>query len=428
MKEVEEASKSAALKLLFVICGLSVFARSESVFMQTQMYSKCFGLGDRFYALASCAMFMPGILVQIMQHSVDPYQDRKYGTRRASSYRLVIAVLGSLAALIGLILGSFENMSLEDSPAFIYLLLAILGIGISISFGSFVQIVTMFPPDLHPFFFIGTYSPFLIFAPINVAVKDLCVKEDEEWRTRWHSVIVYYFLAVFLTLAGLMCYFGIAKHPLGKLFFSRKDLELRAAQAAFDPDTDVDYEFRNGGERRGLLNSSSVNSAFASKHITNWEMVRLCWKEIATQLIMTVCSTLVASLYIKFNPTTYDDLPTLLQYDYYICGAIGIFITSFGRIRKYLTSNVLLIVCIIRLAVVPLAIVYAQDLLPRSDAAVLVVNSLQMFVGGAAFSLCFSNASSQFTAKPDRTKASTVMNICYYLAMAVALGISLALT
>jgi hypothetical protein len=59
---------------------------------------------------------------------------------------------------------------------FVYLLLAIMGLGISVSFGCFVQISSMFPPELHAFFFFGNYAPFFIFAPVNVGIGDLCEK------------------------------------------------------------------------------------------------------------------------------------------------------------------------------------------------------------------------------------------------------------
>jgi hypothetical protein len=64
----KDAPVSNTLKLLFFICGLSTFARSESVLMQTQMYTKCFNLGSTFYPSASSAIFMPGILIQLVQN------------------------------------------------------------------------------------------------------------------------------------------------------------------------------------------------------------------------------------------------------------------------------------------------------------------------------------------------------------------------
>lgn len=93
--ELRDATHSIPLKIFFLVCGLSVFARSESVFMQTQMYARCFDLGDRFYALASCAIFMPGILVQIIQNKYDVVHDLAYGTYKATTCRLVAALLGA---------------------------------------------------------------------------------------------------------------------------------------------------------------------------------------------------------------------------------------------------------------------------------------------------------------------------------------------
>ena len=82
---------SNTLKLLFFICGLSTFARSEAVLMQTSMYAKCFHLGPNFYAAASSAIFIPGILVQVIQTKWDRYFDRKYGTYKAAAFRIVLS-------------------------------------------------------------------------------------------------------------------------------------------------------------------------------------------------------------------------------------------------------------------------------------------------------------------------------------------------
>ncbi len=80
----------------------------------------------------------------------------------------------SLSALAMLLIATYNSPSSRKDPVFVYAMLAIVGIGISITFGSFAQIVSMFPQQLHPFFFMGTYAPFFIFAPVNIAVKDLC--------------------------------------------------------------------------------------------------------------------------------------------------------------------------------------------------------------------------------------------------------------
>jgi hypothetical protein len=64
----------------------------------------------------------------------------------------------------------------------------------------------------------------------------------------------------------------------------------------------------------------------------------------------------------------------------------------------------------------------------HNDYAVIGLNSLHMFLGGIIFSLTFSMATDHFRTKPARTLASTLMNIIYYVAMAVGMGISFAMT
>lgn len=91
---VAEMRTSNTLKLLFFICGLSTFARSESVLMQTQMFAECFKLGNKFYPAASSAIFMPGILIQLIQNRYDKAMDRRFTTYRAANVRILSSVLG----------------------------------------------------------------------------------------------------------------------------------------------------------------------------------------------------------------------------------------------------------------------------------------------------------------------------------------------
>lgn len=175
--------------------------------------------------------------------------------------------------------------------------------------------------------------------------------QGEEWVTRWHSVLVYYILAAFLTLSGLLCYFGIAKHPLGKQYFTRKDHELhtmfsvtqnvaivqeRPSLLVNDASSN-EFDFKQvpsqqsksivtedvNGEGDDDLLEDNVVSAFSESdslldnsnaEISNIEMMKKCWLDIGAQVMMTICSTLIASLYIKFEYTTFEDLTTLLQY------------------------------------------------------------------------------------------------------------------
>eukprot|EP00056_Hartaetosiga_gracilis_P008324 m.118668 g.118668 ORF g.118668 m.118668 type:complete len:515 (-) comp12899_c0_seq11:235-1779(-) len=463
-------NRTLAIKVLFAVCGVSVFARSESVLLQTSMFSKCFELGDVFYPLASCTLFVPGVLVQIIQVVYGTRIDAAYGTEKATMWRLTTAVLGSTVVLTALIVASFYYMELSGNAAFIFTLLVFLGLGISISFGSFVQIVSLFPAHLHPYFFIGSYSPFFIFAPVNAAIGDLCVKNiDGEWVTRWNSVLVYYILAIVLTMAGLLCFFGVMKHPLGRYLMELKDLQLQMAATTIRIDEDdigdeendhisalqrtqqqhqrqrsIQYstssrfsedveeliddeeEVEDNGhtERDTLLNANS-NSDNGS--LSTVAIVLKCLGIVLSQLVTTIASSLVASLYIKVHPTRFDDLPTLLIYDYYICGAIGIFLTAFVFVRRLFTQKRLLVISLIRLIVIPLMLSYTANKLPQNDIVLLVLNSVQMIIAGVVFSLSFSMAANVFHSKPLCARASSIVNFTYYLAMAIGLAISLAI-
>merc|ERR1712146_131950 len=52
-----------------------------------------------------------------------------------------------------------------------------------------------------------------------------------------------------------------------------------------------------------------------------------------------------------------------------------------------------------------------------NDYVLLAINSVQMWLAGIIFSLSFSLASDKFRSKPARTRASTIMNVVYYVAM-----------
>jgi hypothetical protein len=60
--------------------------------MQTQMYARCFELGDHFYPAASAALFLPGILIQLIQSRYDKLFDRKYTTYRAANARILLSI------------------------------------------------------------------------------------------------------------------------------------------------------------------------------------------------------------------------------------------------------------------------------------------------------------------------------------------------
>ena len=52
------------IHLAALLCGVSVFPRTEAIFLQSNLFARCFGLGPNFYALAVGFGFAPGIMVR----------------------------------------------------------------------------------------------------------------------------------------------------------------------------------------------------------------------------------------------------------------------------------------------------------------------------------------------------------------------------
>lgn len=78
-----------------------------------------------------------------------------------------------LAILLYLLLGQQNREMLKSAPL-LFSMLVLVGLTGGITFGSFTQILSMFPEKIHPFFFIGTMCPFIIFAPVNAGIGDIC--------------------------------------------------------------------------------------------------------------------------------------------------------------------------------------------------------------------------------------------------------------
>ena len=57
------------------------------------MFNICLGYGVKYYALATGFMFLPGILLLILQTNIDHRIDRRFGTFRANFGRLLITTL-----------------------------------------------------------------------------------------------------------------------------------------------------------------------------------------------------------------------------------------------------------------------------------------------------------------------------------------------
>lgn len=83
----------------------------------------------------------------------------------------------------------------------------------------------------------------------------------EIWELRWNSILVYYIVAAVITLAGLICFYGIAFHPVGKQMFRHKDEELRSMNVRSITSVNVRAVAAAGVKQIG---GASLNSALHS--------------------------------------------------------------------------------------------------------------------------------------------------------------------
>ena len=86
-----------AVRLALFLCGVGVFARTETFLLQVQFFNVCLDYGVHYYAKANAALFLPGIAVLVLQSSIDHHLDKKYGTVRTNFVRVIVTSIGLLA-------------------------------------------------------------------------------------------------------------------------------------------------------------------------------------------------------------------------------------------------------------------------------------------------------------------------------------------
>eukprot|EP00054_Salpingoeca_dolichothecata_P026429 m.189042 g.189042 ORF g.189042 m.189042 type:complete len:513 (-) comp25652_c0_seq2:188-1726(-) len=420
------------LGVLFFLCGVSTFARTESFLLQTVLFSMCFDYGPNYYPIASGCLFLPGIFVQLLQSRFDMTFGRQLSTFKANLLRISVSAIGS-AVIMGLYMFCIHtHANLRHSPAFLYPVLVLLGVLTSIGFGSFNQVASLFSGPVYSAYFVGTMCPFFVFAPLNVGIGNLCSPSScnqtsfdipcgsdppnnslpehlvhpyqnlshhhmpKHWSAHWSSLEIYYSLAATLTLSGFFAFLflGRIQHTLS--LFALKDADHVEDVTLAKP------------TERAKLSFGRV----------------LCriWKPATTQAITTIASTVVASQYINFIPSRFHNLPTLLIYEYYIMSSLGIAATLHSSV-SLLSSNVFLGISIVRLVFIPATVLYVlNEMSFNNDWVILGCNCVFMFVGGMCFSLSFTQASAMFKEESVRSLASSVMTAVYYCSLCVGIG------
>jgi len=238
--------------LCLVGMGMSAFPITETLLLQTAMFTSCWGWGG-YYGLATVTLFLPGLFIQLAQNRWDQGFDRDYGTRKMGCFRLGIGHGLQIAAL-GVFLGSLHDMEVgHTSTAHTMLLVltfVVIGLGCSIVYGACAQIISIFPCRYHPYFFVGTYSVSVIIAPFNVAIgalynhadlapaalRNLTSGQLKEYQCEgghglmWDKIALYYTVGVVFEVVGVvafvvLCFFTAE----GEATLAAKDDSLRSS-------------------------------------------------------------------------------------------------------------------------------------------------------------------------------------------------------
>eukprot|EP00051_Salpingoeca_urceolata_P023195 m.390209 g.390209 ORF g.390209 m.390209 type:complete len:474 (+) comp20076_c0_seq1:241-1662(+) len=404
--------------LLFII-GMSVFARAETIILQTQFFYDCLGYDRNFYAIASALLFFPGVVIQVLQQRFDLVMDRKFGSWRSGLFRVGLANLVSIACLLVFVFLIDSDHRLGRSRALLYPSLVVLGLATSAMYGTTSQAAAIIRQH-QPAFIVGTMCPFFFFLPINIGIGSLCVEETKgqglgeleppstgkEWTTKWTRVWVFFAAGCGLCALGMLAYVWFFNLPRIKQvckaqdrILHRKDSQSRLASTATPHKEELELPFLR--------------------------IVRKVAPQLATVGMTTYCSIVVAAQYIQVPSASLTHLPTYLLYEYYISSAIGIVATM--KERLCVNENVAAVMAFSRLGFLALIFLYTRPkhdtvMGVKNDYVVLVLNGVFCLSHGYLFSLAYSQTSAKFSNKVVRSRAAQVINTFYYVCMLLAMS------
>jgi hypothetical protein len=152
-----------AVALCLWLMGMSAFPLTETLLLQSTMFARCFQWPG-YYGMATVALFLPGLLIQLLQNRFDKNMDLRFGSRLTSTFRLLFGhgiQLVAVAAFLALLHNLAPDPLQPASTMRTVLLLVsftVIGFGCATVYGTSSQLISLFPPQFHAFFFIGTYS------------------------------------------------------------------------------------------------------------------------------------------------------------------------------------------------------------------------------------------------------------------------------
>jgi hypothetical protein len=219
------------------------------------MFATCFQWGDRFYGGSTLALFLPGFAVQVLQNRGDAAAELLVGSRRFALLRLVVGHAVQLLVLAGFFAMLHDDpRRWEGNDTFLALGFIVIGCCCAVVYGTCAQTVSLFPSEVHPYFFVGTYSVSWAIAPLNIVSGELC--DEGTARPHWDRLVLYYTAGSAFQILGLLAFVVLAYTQIGGAAFSRKDQLLERVAVATPRRKKAAAFLPNGNEKGWIVPTS----------------------------------------------------------------------------------------------------------------------------------------------------------------------------
>ncbi len=410
---------NVVLAACMVCMGLSAFPATETLLLQSTMFTRCFNW-PQYYGFALLALFLPGLPVQLALNRYSVHANRCCGIQCAAALKLV---LGHGLMVVPMCfffdqLYSTHAVASHPSHALVIGCYTLIGAGCALVYSTTSELTGLMPHRFHAFFFIGTYMVAVCMAPVNLSVGDLYATDDQGRCTSidWDRLATFYCASLGCNVAGVVAVVVLCCCTrAGRQATAAHGEQLWGGGAAEAPAQDLLLHAPEG-RRVVPFRSPEPTTKLRVWWVLSREATGMFFSMTGSMLMCAMYSRLPIAGQIK-------SLNTTMLYAFYVSQCLGAATTMLPAVVRQLDARLLLALAMARLPVVPLFAWYTS-LDPAEVAAgtapvnpgdwgVLVIAFVDTWMGGVLFSRSFSLAMEKFDGAEARSKASTVMGVVY---------------